>query len=222
MENPHKAEIIFNGEPVSNEYAGWYVDRDIRCVNLPKINKGENILRIKMPFGMRTDLEACYVIGEFGTSYKGREAFICEMPKELYFGSVVHQGMAFYGANVEYKAPIKTECDGDIEIILSHYRGALVKILLDGKEAGRVVSSPFTVRIPDVKAGEHELTYILYGTRYNTFSALHNLDASKAPVYNGPVFWRSENESWAYEYQTRQMGILKTPVVNLITKKPKM
>ena len=92
---------------------------------------------------MRTDLEACYVIGDFGTAYKGREAFIVEMPKELYFGSVVHQGMAFYGANVEYSVPVKTEADGGIEITLSHYRGALVKVLLDGEEKGRIISPPF-------------------------------------------------------------------------------
>ena len=215
LENVGKSTVYFNGEKVDTTPVGYYVDRYIKTIALPNINKGDNLLEISMPFGLRTDLEACYLIGDFATSYKGKIAYITNKAEKLHFGSVVHQGLAFYGGNVSYKTKIDLESDSDVEITASHYRGAVIGVFLDGKFAGRIAYSPFRLDIPSVSRGKHEITYVLYGTRYNTFSALHNLNAGKKRIYIGPDFWRSENEAWAYEYQTRPMGILKTPVVRV-------
>ena len=215
IENPEKAKISLNSHPVDCHPGGYYVDRDIKTVPLPKIYKGENTLEISMPFGLRTDLEACYVIGSFGTSYVGREARIVPLPDRLQFGNVVHQGLAFYGGNIEYSVDLSLDGAAELEFIVSHYRGALVGVKVDGLELGRIAFPPFTLRTPNLTRGHHRITYVLYGTRYNTFSALHNLNASKKRIYMGPDFWRSEGEAWAYEYETRPMGILKTPIMKI-------
>ena len=213
MENAKKAKITLNGKPVSNKAVGYYIDRYVNTVSLPAIKKGENTLVIEMPFGLRTDLEACYVIGDFGTAYVGREARITKKPEKLHFGSVVEQGLSFYGANIEYEAKITLPSDGEIEIVATHYRGAVINVSIDGKDLGRIAFQPFSLRSKKLSAGEHTVTYKLFGTRYNTLTALHNLNADKHRMYIGPIYWRSEDEAWAYEYQTRPMGILKTPVV---------
>ena len=215
MENPEKATVTFNSHPVDTTPVSHYVDRDIKTIKLPVIEVGDNVLEISMPFGLRTDLEACYITGDFGCAYTGRVARIVAAPDKLHFGSVVHQGLPFFGGNVEYDVPIDIESCSDIEITLSHYRGALVAVSLDGAPIGRIAFPPFTLRAENVAAGRHTLTYTLFGTRYNTFSALHNLNAGKHRIYMGPDFWRSSNEAWAYEYQTRPMGILKTPVLKV-------
>ena len=44
---------------------GYYVDRTIKTISLPPIKRGENILEIKMPFKNSTNLEYCYILGEF-------------------------------------------------------------------------------------------------------------------------------------------------------------
>lgn len=215
MENPQKATVTLNGKRVDTTPVGYYVDRDIRMIELPVIEIGDNVLEISMPFGLRTDLEACYITGDFGSAYVGREARIVAAPDKLHFGSVVHQGFPFYGGNVEYDVPIEIESDSDVELTVSQYRGALVGVKLDGDDVGRIAFPPFTLRIDNVAKGAHTLTYTLFGTRYNTFSALHNLNAGKHRVYMGPDFWRSSDEAWAYEYQTRPMGILKTPIIKI-------
>ena len=213
LENADKCKITLNGTPITSIPEGYYIDRYVKTVALGSIPRGESTIEISMPFGLRTDLEACYLIGNFGTSYKGREARIVPLPERLNFGSVVEQGLAFYGANVDYTVDVELECDGVLEIVATHYRGALIGVAVDGVNIGRIAFQPFTLRTPTLTKGKHRITYTLYGTRYNTLTALHNLNADKKRMYIGPIYWRSEDEAWAYEYQTRPMGILKTPIL---------
>lgn len=216
MENSGKAHITLNGVQVSNTSDGWYVDKYIDTIPLPKLIKGDNILDISMPFGLRTALENCFILGDFGTAYKGRFAYITEKQAELYFGNVVHQGLAFYGGNVEYDTSFVLDETSDVEFEVSYYRGALVKVIVDGEDRGNIAFAPFRLRVDGLGAGEHKVKFVLYGNRYNTFSALHTLLADKKRVYVGPDYWRSSGDAWAYEYQTRPMGILKTPLVRKV------
>ncbi len=218
LENLAKSTIVLNGEAVDNAKVGYFVDKEIHTCKLPKIIKGENVLEISMPFGVRTDAENCFVLGNFGTAYRGREVSITELPKDIAFGDVVHQGFAFYGANIEYNSEFDLDEDSAVEFEISYYRGALVKVDVDGKEIGYIWKSPFRLETEVLPAGNHKVTYTLYGNRYNTFSALHTLLADKKEVYIGPDYWRSSGFGWSYEYNTRPMGILKTPVINKIKK----
>jgi hypothetical protein len=169
-----------------------------------------------MPFGVRTDLENCFILGNFGTGYIGREVFIKELPKTLAFGDVVHQGLAFYGANITYESEIDLDENSALEIEISYYRGALVKVEIDGEEMGYIWKSPFRLTTDTIKAGKHKISYTVFGNRYNTFAALHTLLADKNRVYTGPDYWRSSGFAWSYEYNNKPMGILKTPVVKRI------
>ena len=213
LENADKCKITLNGKPITAAPDGYYIDRYVKTVALGNIPAGESVIEISMPFGLRTDLEACYLIGSFGTAYRGREARILPLPDRLNFGSVVNQGLAFYGANIDYTVDVELDSDGTLEIIATHYRGALIGVAVDGVDVGRIAFQPFALRTPALKKGKHRITYTLFGTRYNTLTALHNLNADKKRMYMGPIYWRSENEAWAYEYQTRPMGILKTPIL---------
>ena len=216
MENLAKADITFNGMAVSNIPDGWYVDKYIDTVALPKLVEGENILHISMPFGLRTAVENCFILGDFGTAYRGTFAYITRRQDDLYFGDVVHQGLAFYGGNVEYDTSFVLDEASDVEIEVSYYRGALVKVFVDGEDRGNIAFAPFRLRVDNLGIGEHKVKFVLYGNRYNTFSALHTLLADRKHVYIGPDYWRSIDDGWAYEYQTRPMGILKTPIVRKI------
>ena len=216
LEHPETCNITFNGEIVDNSPVGYYVDKEIKTVQLPTLKKGENTLEISMPFGLRTDLEACYLLGNFGTEYKGTFTKIIPAPDKLYFGDVTRQGLAFYGGNIEYSTKIDLNEDCDLKIQIPHYRGALIGVSLDGEDKGRIAFSPFTLDLKGVTKGEHTLTLTLFGTRYNTFSALHNLNADKKRIYIGPDFWRSENEAWDYGYHTRPMGILAIPTIKIV------
>ncbi len=218
VENLEKLTIKFNGEAVDSTAIGYYVDKEIRTCRLPKIVIGENILEISMPFGLRTDPENCFILGDFGTRIRGREAYITELPKDIAYGDVSTQGFSFYGANIEYESEFSLDEDAAVEFEISHYRGALIKVEIDGAAVGYIWNAPFHLESDILSAGNHKVKYTLYGNRYNTFSALHNITADKKYVYIGPDFWRSEGFAWAYEYTTRPMGILKTPIINKLYK----
>ena len=215
LENLVNSTVSFNGTAVDTAPIGYFVDKEIKTCALPAIVKGENTLEISMPFGVRTDVENCFVLGAFGTGYKGREVFITSMPEKLAFGDAVHQGLAFYGANITYETEVELDEASEVEIEVSYYRGALVKVEIDGNMLGYIWKSPF--RLPaELAAGKHKIEYTVFGNRYNTFAALHTLLADKKDVYTGPDYWRSAGFGWAYEYNTKPMGILKAPVVKKI------
>ena len=212
LENADKSRVVFNGAECPAP-EGYYVDKEIKTVLLGDIRKGENVIEVTMPFGLRTDLESMYLLGEFGTRYRGRETRLIPLPEKLYFGNVVGQGLDFYGGNITYTDYVDVTEDGELVIEAGYYRAALIKVLLDGIEVGVIFTPPYKLTVKGVKKGEHRIDYVAYGNRYNTFSALHNLAADKKRQYIGPMFWHSEGDIWSYEYNTRPMGILKAPTV---------
>lgn len=93
-----------------------------------------------------------------------------------------------------------------------------MSVSLDGKEQGNLVFSPYTLRIKDVPAGSHQVDITLYGTRFNCFGELHFHHNSSFRWY-GPTSYRSSGDEWYYEYETKPMGLLRTPVCALETPK---
>jgi hypothetical protein len=220
LENLATSDIVFNGEKVNTAPVGYYIDWEVHTCALPKIKKGSNILEITIPFGVRTDVENCFVLGNFGTAYRGREAWICSLPEDLAYGNVVNQGLAFYGASIFYDSEFELDEPAPVEFQISYYRGALVKVEIDGEEAGYIWKSPFRLRTDVIPAGKHNVTYTLYGNRYNTLVAHHSLVSDKKDIYTGPGYWHSTGFEWSYEYNTRPLGILKAPeVYKIINKK---
>ena len=101
------------------------------------------------------------------------------------------------------------ETAGDLTIRVPHYRGGLIKVLADGKEAGRIAFSPYTLTLKNLAPGRHRITLKLYGVRQNGFAQLHHTPG--VYFYQSPDSWRSKGDLWTYEYQFKPMGILKSP-----------
>ncbi len=212
-EKLNEASLVVNGEKVEARPDGWFVDRCIQTVPIPKLFKGENEIKITYPFGKTTHLEWCYLLGAFGVEVRGRNKVIVALPQQIGFGNWTVQGLPFYAGNLSYKLKVEVQKENLI-IQVPQYRGALIAVFLDGREVGKVVFSPYKLKIENISLGVHEIEFKLYGNRINAFGAVHNCDESAR--WFGPDGWRTTDERWCYEYRLQKMGILTTPCIKQI------
>jgi len=208
MERPENARIYLNGSSIPSKARGWYVDESIQKVPLSKLIKGENILEITLPFGPKTNVEWCYLLGDFGVQVCGRKKRIIEAPKKIYYGDFTQQGLPFYAGNIIYEIPVECRA-GCLYLETSHYRGALVQVELDGGKVGNIVLAPYQINCGHIEEGAHTLRLKIFGNRSNAFGAVHNADYTEE--WHGPNLWRTTGSKWSYEYQLQPMGILTTP-----------
>jgi hypothetical protein len=209
LEDPRRAVIHFDHQHVPGDVIGWWVDEAIHTVRLPPFMAGEHTLTVTIPFTRRTDLEWCYLLGDFGVNVSGRGAKLTDPARTLAFGDWTTQGLPFYAGNVTYHCTI--DGDGsDIAIEVARFKNPLLSINLDRKAAGKIAFAPFLLELGKV-TGRHKLDIIAYGNRVNAFGAVHN--ANEKLTWYGPPAWRQTGVNWSYEYQLRRMGILVAPTI---------
>ena len=216
VEDAEKVAIIFNGQKVENRITGYFTDEAIETIPLPAIHCGENMLELTFPYGERTNIEWCYILGAFGVRVAGCEKRLVKQPEKLGFSSVDAQALPFYGANIDYHFDVELESDGAIELEASYYRGSLIAVSLDGQRQGRIVFPPYRLKLENIPKGKHTVTLTLFGNRYNSFGPLHHINEGMR--WFGPKEWRTSGYNWSYEYQLRRFGILKSPIIRIYTK----
>ncbi len=213
LEDAGQAVITLNGQTVPSVVTGYFTDKAIGTVALPELPAGLSVLDVTWPFHRRSNLEWCYLLGDFGVQLAGQEATLTAKPATLGFGDCAPQGLPFYGANITYHVPFHCE-GGDVRVHAPNYRGALVRVALDGGPSAPVAFAPYDHVFQGVPAGEHRLDITLFGNRHNSFGALHNADLNVSWI--GPDCWRSTGDRWCYEYRLHPMGVLTAPTVTLL------
>ena len=210
LENAENTKISWNGEAVKPDISGYYTDRCIKKVKLGKLEKGENILELEVPFDKRHGIEACYLLGDFGVKVCGRKKKIIAVADKLAFGDITDQGLPFYGGSIDYHVTVHGK-GKDVFVRASWYRGALIDVFLDDKLYGSIVFSPYQIVLKNLTEGEHRITFRLYGNRVNTFGGVHN--CNEHFWWHGPDEYRVNRDEWTYGYCLKPMGILKSPEI---------
>lgn len=213
IERPDEAEIWFNEEKINPQTVGYFTDKAIKTIKMPIIKKGENILIVKVPFAERKNLEWLYILGEFDVKLVGTYKKIVAIDEEKGFGSVVNQGMPFYGGNLVYECEFETKENGDAYIKCGAFRGPVIRAFVDDKDAGIIAIQPYTVKVENLKAGKHKLKFVLYGNRCNSFNSVHNINCDH--YWNGAIRWDTEEGRWSYEYNLKEFGILHAPRIEI-------
>lgn len=213
LEDAELATLSLDGRSVPNTVTGWYVDEAIKTVALPELKKGDHILTVQLPFSRRSNLESCYLLGDFGVEVQGTETVLTALPEQLGFGGLCRQGLPFYGGNITYELPVEVPADCDMEVYLGRYKGALCRVALDDRESVPVAFAPYNVAFRKVEKGKHLLKITVFGHRFNTFGCVHNC-ADNYDWY-GPNSWRTKGDDWSYEYQVKDMGLLTSPRIRL-------
>lgn len=210
MEKTESVEIAVNGCPVDNASVGWFVDESIKKVQLPDLPAGDSVIELTLPFGRRSNVEWCYLLGDFGVRVQGAEKTVIPPVRRLGFGDWTTQGLPFYCGNVTYKIPVRVEKD-TLTIRVPQYRGSVLGMEMDGVRQGDMAYAPYEYTFTNLQPGEHEVGITVYGNRVNGFGCVHNCDDSTS--WFGPDCWRSEGVRWCYEYRLRKSGLLVSPQI---------
>ena len=211
LEDADVATILWNGEPVSAKPHDYYVDRSIQKVALPPLKKGENTLRVTIPFAERSNCEAMYLLGDFGVRVAGRQLTVTTLPEALGFSDLTYQGLPFYGGAVSYCLPVECREDWNAVLRIPHFSAAVNTVEVDGEKRAVVAYPPYVGELGIIPAGKHIVTVTAYISRRNCFGDVH--DADEKLAWQGPSAWVTRDSLWTYEYRLRRTGILTTPMI---------
>lgn len=209
LEDSDVAQITFNGKAVTAKPDGWFTDKSIGTVPLGTLAAGENVIEIVLPFGPRTNVEWCYLLGDFGVDVAGEARKIVSRPTKLGFDDITRQGLAHYCGNLTYHTKVTTS-GGSLAVTVPHYAGAAVRVEVDGQRS-YIVYPPYRTVIDDLSAGDHELNFVLLGNRQNAFGPVHLADVRRSWI--GPDAWRTSGPHWTESYRLKPIGILSAPIV---------
>ncbi|MDY5931641.1 MAG: hypothetical protein SPJ34_06395 [Candidatus Ornithospirochaeta sp.] len=205
------ASVSLNGETVPPVDDGYYVDRSIRRFRIGRIRKGINEISISFPFSKKTNIEWCYLLGDFGVSLPGEDPVVIPMPEKASWGDLSRGAFAFYGGNAEYSFEAEME-KGEWILSIPSYKGSLIRVFVDGIDKGTIIWEPYEIDLGSLD-GRHAITLRLYGNRYNSFGQLHNRDEFES--YWGPKTWRTQGSCWSYLYRLKEYGILAEPILRV-------
>ena len=210
LEDAELAKIWLNGKLVESGPEGWYTDKSIGTVALGTLEPGDTVIEAEWPFGRRTNLEWCYLLGSFGVRLQGESRTLTALPEKLGFDDVTRQGLPYYGGNITYCIPLTTEA-GTLSVCAPHYDGAALRAALDGEPKGYLVYAPYRLTLGEVEKGPHLLELTLLGSRQNAFGPVHLADEKEKWI--GPNAWRSEGACWTESYRLKRLGIRSRPEV---------
>lgn len=209
LEDAESALITCNGNAVTAGPAGWFTDKCIGTIAIGDLAAGENVLEVTLPFGRRTNIEWCYLLGDFGVQVIGQHRILTAPQPKLGFDDVTRQGLAHYGGNITYKVPFVSG-GGSIRVTVPHFAGTAVKVALDG-QVGYIAYPPYRIALGTLPAGSHTLSLTLLGNRHNCFGAVHLADPNHR--WLGPDSWRTTGSKWTESYRLKPLGILSAPLI---------
>ncbi|KAF8847655.1 hypothetical protein BDZ45DRAFT_811420 [Acephala macrosclerotiorum] len=216
LENAKDVQIMLDGNVVPSTVESWWVDEDIATVKLPKFQSGSHELQLTYEYGLMTNLERVYILGDFGVEIRGTKAIItASQLSKFEFGDWTQQGLPFYAGNVIYNCNFD-HSGGEAVLNVPRFVAPLLSVEVDGEVRGKIAFQPRSLKLGTLSEGKHKLSITSYGNRENAFGPLHM--PTGTTVFIGPQAWRTEGPIWHDEYAIQPMGILQQPQLIAIKK----
>ncbi len=232
LEQPETTELELDGQPLSFADAGFWTDRSVRKSALPSLTAGTHILILRRDYRSDTDLERIYLLGDFGVELGGSRLRIIAPVRTLNWGDTAPQGLPFYSGNLTYHCKFTLAESGETalrfpsrgsrlaegfrnndvarECDFAGFRATLIGVSVDGGPELPVAFAPFQCELGTLAAGEHTLAITVYGSRVNSFGALH---LSWPEPWIGPEAWRTEGDRFTRDYRVRKFGVMIAPLL---------
>lgn len=215
IETPDAFDISLNGEPVSAKVEGWWIDPCFKKIKLDKswLKTGKNRIDLRTTFTEDKNLEALYLVGNFGVEHYLTEPALTSLPESLYIGDLVDQKLPFYSGTVSYKVPyiFSKTANEKLRLFVPSFEGACVKVR-KGEKTDMIAFTPYMLDITSYAQGEDSFWLEVVLTRRNTFGPLHQLPA-RTGAY-GPESFVTEGEKYTDKYVLLPSGLSEKPYIS--------
>jgi hypothetical protein len=198
LEDASNIAITLNSTSLSTKEGSenWWVDEAITTVLIPPhtIKKGTNILTLAFSFGILTNIERVYLLGDFTVSLHPGPHIKPLDRNSLTWGDITTQGLPFYAGNVVYHCNFSvssTTSKQTTTLSVPKFSSPVLAIhdTKTTKKLGRIAFQPHTLSLGSLKEGEHKISITAFGNRYNAFGHLHLRDGITNQCW--PDIWRS-------------------------------
>ncbi|KAE8447014.1 hypothetical protein EG329_011148 [Mollisiaceae sp. DMI_Dod_QoI] len=238
LEDPETTSITANGLFIPHEGANtprnntenYWVDESIRTLDLPPkiITKGENTIELSFPFGILTNIERIYLLGDFGVDLNGeggRPNLTSLNLSRLSWGDITKQLLPFYVGNIIYQCSFTNPTsDNSAQAPLAstatlHVPNFSSPVLTvhstSSKKLGTIALQPHTLSLDQLAPGKSKISITAFGNRYNSFGHIHLRDGITNQCW--PDIWRTEGDWWTDNYNVRSIGVLSPPEIIIST-----
>lgn len=213
IEQPVRFQIHLNDRPLPTNVDGWWVDPAIKRIPFPRtqLRAGPNVLELSVNFDEGVNLEAIYLLGDFGVAIDGTRVTLNRLPTHLHAGDVASQGLPFYGGTIRYELPVSsTGEESRLLLELPKMEAACAKVVGETLPPLMIAWQPLRADVTEyVSEGKLVLDVVL--TRRNTFGPLHQVPLRTANY--GPDNFVTEGERWSDDYMLYPAGLLAPPIL---------
>jgi len=214
LEAPEKFELQVNGERVNYENLGWWLDPSFKKIDIStRLRTGKNEILLKSNPSLWNieplELDSCYIVGDFWVKNESNLEFrLVEEGKKVVVGNLVEQGLPFYAGSVAYtqEFEIGHSEEENIFLELNGVKAAVVRVLINDKEAGLLCWHPYKIDITELlNNGKNKIRIELTNSLRNLLGPHHHKE--------GELFWVgpghfSDEQNWTTKYNFVEFGLL--------------
>ena len=176
VERPGLWQVSVNGHRVRPQPGAFWLDRAFGVFPIGRhVQAGANRITLRAkPMTIHSELEAIYILGEFGLESldRGWKLVPAQATK---LGPWNKQGLPMYAHDVAYTATFA--CSGGQQRCIVHlpeWNGTVAQVLVDGKPAGLIGWPPYELDITEhVSQGRHEISVKVTGSLKNLLGPHH-------------------------------------------------
>ncbi len=206
-ERPETNAYAINGYPLQNKNINdFWVDDCFKKMYVPNgaLRLGRNAVTVKVNFMRTTNIEALYLIGDFGVKLSEiNKRTLVAAPDSIGLGSYANYAMPFYTGSMTYRILPEmyeglTLDEGDRVTLSAAFTGGCFKVITADGCVQVCGWDPYEADVTEaVKAGQ-SIDLCVVGTRKNVFGPLHQLPAIAGAC--GPGNFVTGGASWTDEY----------------------
>ena len=207
IERPENWKVKLNGKALSHKAEdGFWIDNCLQVLKIAPgiVCEGENELTMTTDFMRTTNIEAAYLIGDFGVKAAWDGCTLTTLPAKIGYKNLCEYNLPFYTGTLTYHLGKlkKPEAGGRVILRVPEYVGSLVKVTSGGdiNAADKIVLGwdPYEADVTEwVNAGKNiDVTFV--PSRKNLFGPLHQLPVD--PGSTGPGSFCTGGQGWSDEY----------------------